>query len=261
MINKLKITPKLTMVFILFAGILLLGLIIPAYFNARAALRTAAVSERLSSALEKEDTINSWISDHIHTIEDIASQESLRQAIGTFTTASPESVEALEAYEFIQSNLKTWAGENHRFFSLQVINPISGQILISTEPVDEGKFKEEEAYFLNGLHGGTVQNPEYDLALGRVIMVSAAPILATNDSQVIAVLAGPLNMDTMNEIVERRTGLLQTDDTFLVNKSSLFVTQPHLISDPAVLQRGLHTEAVTLCLEHNNGVIEFDRLS
>jgi len=56
---------------------------------------------------------------------------------------------------------------------------------------------------------------------------------------VIAVLAGPLNMDEMNAIIQRRSGLHQTDDAFLVNTSSLFVTQPRLYPDPAILQRGI----------------------
>ena len=256
MMKKLKITPKLTLLFIIFSGILLLALSIPAYIIARNALRAAAVAERLSSAVEKEDALNSWVNDHTHTLEDIASQQALRAAIETYMSTSPDSTDSIAAHDLILANLKTWAGENHRFFSLQVINPQNGQILISTEASDVGKFKEEEPFFLNGLRGSYVQNPQYDFALGRVIMVSAAPVTAISNQSVVAVLAAPLNMDAMNAIFEQRTGLHKTDDTFLVNNSSLFVTQPHLISDPAVLQRGLHTEAVTLCLEHNSGEIE-----
>jgi PAS domain S-box-containing protein len=61
-------------------------------------------------------------------------------------------------------------------------------------------------------------------------------------------------MDEMNAIIQRRSGLHQTDDAYLVNTSNLFVTQPRLITDPAVLQRGVHTEAVNRCLAHNSGV-------
>jgi len=59
----------------------------------------------------------------------------------------------------------------------------------------------------------------------------------------------------MNEIIVRRTGLHQSDDAYLVNTSSLFVTQPRFIADPAVLQRGVHTEAVERCLARNSGVV------
>ena len=71
-------------------------------------------------------------------------------------------------------------------------------------------------------------------------MTGAAPIFSP-DEKVIAVLAGLLNMDEMNIIIQRRSGLHQTDDAFLVNSSNLYVTQPRLNPDPAVLQRGVHT--------------------
>jgi PAS domain S-box-containing protein len=51
--------------------------------------------------------------------------------------------------------------------------------------------------------------------------------------------------------------LHQTDDTFLVSASNLFVTQPRFISDPAVLRRGIHTEAVKRCLLHEDGALAY----
>ena len=35
----------------------------------------------------------------------------------------------------------------------------------------------------------------------------------------------------------------------------MFVTQPRLLLNPAILKRGVHTEAVNLCLEKNSGII------
>jgi PAS domain S-box-containing protein len=62
----------------------------------------------------------------------------------------------------------------------------------------------------------------------------------------------------METIVSRRTGLHQSDDSFLVTTSNLFATQPRLIPDLAVLQIGIHTQAVTNCLLHSSGVLEAD---
>src|SRR5512132_3197174 len=60
----------------------------------------------------------------------------------------------------------------------------------------------------------------------------------------------------MNAIINRRTGLHETDDAYLVNTSNLFVTQPRFIDNPAVLQRGVYTEAVTRCLNKQSGEVE-----
>jgi hypothetical protein len=70
--------------------------------------------------------------------------------------------------------------------------------------------------------------------------------MKTDDGRVTAVLAAPLKLEQMNEIILRRTREHDTDDAFLVNPSNLFVTQPRLISDPAVLQRGNERMTVTV---------------
>jgi PAS domain S-box-containing protein len=253
LMKKLGITPKLTLIFVLFAGAVLVGLGIPAYNNGRTALEAATVSELLSTAMEKQAALDSWVADRQHSIGDIANQGQLQETVTALIAAAPGSADARRLHADLVRQLGNWAGGVHRFLSLEVIDAATGRVLAATEAIEEGKFREEQPYFINGLQAGYVQNPYYDLARQRPSMTAAAPILSS-DGQVIAVLAGPLNLDEMNVIIQRRSGLHQTDDAFLVNTSNLFVTQPRLNLDPAVLQRGIHTEAVNLCLAHKNGV-------
>jgi len=255
--NRLGITPKLTLVFVLFAGAVLVGLSIPAYNNGRAALEAATVSELLTTALEKQAALNTWVADRQHSIGDIANQAHLREAVTTLIVAAPGSSDAGRAHADLVTDLGNWAGEGHRFLFFEVIDAASGRVLAATDASEEGKFKEEQPYFINGLQAAYVQNPYYDLARQRPSITAAAPVLSA-DGRVVAVLAGPLNMDEMNAIIQRRSGLHQTDDAYLVNTSNLFVTQPRLINDPAVLQRGTHSEAVNRCLAHISGVASYD---
>jgi signal transduction histidine kinase len=263
--KSLRITPKLTLAFILFAGVLLVSLSIPAYIQSRAALQTAAISERVATALEKEAALKSWIADRQHNIDDIANTRVIREHYLAFSKSVPGSPQALAEHDLLIEALQEWAGEGHPFQSLMVMDALTGRVMASTDPAEEGKFKEEQPYFIRGLQGSYVQNPTYDIASQRSIMTAAAPIVSADaqkldggGGQVMAVLAGSLNMDEMNQIVLRRTGLLQTDDSFLVNTSNLFVTQPRLISEKAVLQRGIHSAAVESCLERRSGVMVMD---
>jgi PAS domain S-box-containing protein len=252
--KRLRIATKLTMIFVLFAGAVLVGLGIPAYRNGHNALKAATYSELLTTALEKQAALNSWVNDRQHGISDIANLSHLQENVSVLFAAAPGSLEAGLAHDEIVTNLENWAGAGHRFLSLEVIDAASGRVLVSTDALEEGKYREEQPYFINGLQAAYVQNPYYDLARQRPGMTAAAPIHSL-DERVIAVLAGPLNMDEMEAIILRRSGLHQTDDAYLVNTSNLFVTQPRLNPDPSVLQRGVHTEAVNLCLAHTNSVI------
>jgi PAS domain S-box-containing protein len=254
-IRNINITFKLTVAFILFAGISLIGLSIPAYLKGRESLRLATISELVSTSLEKQSALNAWISDRQHTINVIAKHKYLGELVSTFIASPQNAANQAVNKDGIISILKDWSGYGHNFLNLQVIDAETGQIIVSTEPKDVGKFREDQPFFIEGRWSSYTQNPYYDLSLQRPIMTASAPILSS-EGKPIAVLAGQLDLDELNEIILRRTGLHQSDDVFLVNSAQFFITQPRLIPDPAVLKRGVYTEAVNACLKQTNGEID-----
>ena len=81
--RNINITFKLTIAFILFAGLLLIGLSIPAYLKGRESLRAATISELESTSLEKQSALKAWISNRQHTISDIASHKYLGEMVAS----------------------------------------------------------------------------------------------------------------------------------------------------------------------------------
>ncbi|MFH2116231.1 MAG: PAS domain S-box protein, partial [Spirochaetota bacterium] len=73
------------------------------------------------------------------------------------------------------------------------------------------------------------------------------------DGNLIAVLAGHVNLAEMSEIMMQRCGLSATEKTCLVNKFNFFVTDPGLEPGPA-LKKAVYTDGVKAGLEHQNGV-------
>jgi PAS domain S-box-containing protein len=254
-LRNINITFKLTIAFVLFAGILLLGLSIPAYLIGRESIRNATVSELESTSLEKQSALEAWISNRKHTIRDLASHKYMGEMIASLLDSSRNEQTQIASREAVLSILNDWSGIDHNFVNLQVIDVHNGQIILSTDPNDIGKFREDQSFFIDGMKSAYIQNPYYDLSTQKPIMTASAPIISLQ-GKVIAVLAGSLNMVELNEIILRRTGLHQSDDVFLANSSHFFITQPRLIPDPAVLSRGIYTEAVTDCLNQTNGEID-----
>ena len=253
--KRLMITPRLTLIFILFAGTMLLVLGLTAYFEARSSLYNATISELLSTSLEKESALGDWVAANQLSISSLANHTHLREMAATLVTTAPASAEADAAAADILSDLANWVGEGNRYLHLEIIDAETGKVIVATDPQQTGKYRESDPYFLEGLQNTNVQNPVFDLVQQRAVMTAGAPIYA-RDGALIAVLGGQLNMDAMSRIVERRTGLRQTDDAFLVNPANLVVTQPHLISDASVLQRGLWSEAIERCLAYSSGVLQ-----
>ena len=251
---KLGIIPKLTLVFVIFAAVLIASLGLLVFRNARSSLQTANISGLLSTALEKETALDAWVEERQDDTAAIAASPHLRDEVMRLRSAAPDSEEARAAYDRLVAGFAPYVKPQGVFLEVMALDPETGEVLVSTNPAEKGKFKENRPYFINGRDGSYVQNVYYSITLQAPAMTASAPI-RSEDGSLLAVLAARLNLEEMNAIIARHTGLHQSDEAFLVNTSSLFVTQPRLIPDPAVLQRGVHTEAVDRCLERSSGVI------
>jgi PAS domain S-box-containing protein len=197
--------------------------------------------------------LNAWAQDRQLDITALTHSPDLREGV-TALVAAPGSTEAQVARDRLARELQTWARPGQQYLTLLVIEAETGRVIAATDPSEEGKFKEDRPYFINDKNNPYVQNVYYPPASQEATMTAAAPFRSTG-GQLLAVLAGHLNLAEMNAIIQRRTGLHQTDDVFLVNTSNLFVTQPRFITDPAVLRRGIHIEAIKRCLAGASGVI------
>lgn len=250
----MKLTPRLALAFIIYAGTLFVVLGLLAYNSGRESLRSATISELEATALEKEAALNQWIEDKEADIATLAADPVIVQAASIMLMESDNSPEFREAHDLLTASInpRLLSGE---FLEVSLIHPQTGQVIASTNPIEEGKFKEDRPYFLEGRSGPYVQNLYYSIGPQSIAQTAAAPLLAPG-GELVGVLAARLDLEDMNEIISRRTGLRATDEAYLVNTSSLFATQPRSLSDPAVLRRGVHTQDIRQCLQQESGVLE-----
>jgi PAS domain S-box-containing protein len=262
---KLNIMQKQTLAFVLFAFVVLVAVGTLAYNSGRDALYVSTVSDLLSLRNEKEAALDAWVTDAQLDTATLAASPRLRDAVAALVSAAPNSpspalsgVEGAQvAHDRVVAELLPWAGLGHNFLALSVLGAESGEVIAATDASEEGKLKEDCPYFFNGLYGPYVQNPYYAQEFQGPAMMASAP-LRSADGRLLGVLVARLHLSEMNAIINRRTGQHQTDDAYLVNAASLFVTQPRLVADPAVLQRGVHTEYVKRCLAGESGTMLAD---
>jgi PAS domain S-box-containing protein len=250
---RLKLTPKVTLVFVTFAALLLVSVGVLAYSKGRAALHDATTSELLAVAIEKEAALIRWVTESQDNLAILTSSQLLRDDLMALRQSLPDSDSHQPAHDRLIAELQPWISIG-KFQTLLVLDPVEGRVIAATNSAEEGKFREYQPYFIQGRKGPYLQGPYYALQLQEPAITAAAPIRAAN-GQLLGVLAGRLNLAELNELIQRRTGEHETDDAHLVNRSNLFVTQPRFVSDPAVLQHGVHTEIVRRCLAGTSGVI------
>jgi PAS domain S-box-containing protein len=242
------ITPQLTLAFVLFAVLILSGVGFFVYTSGQATLQEVTTAGLLSTALEKQAALNGWVGDRESELVQLARSPGFLAIVSAYVGAVPTGA----ARGPLADELRNWAGPGLPYLELALLDPGTGQVQISSTPAEEGTFQADQPYFINGKTGPFVQNPSYSDSQLTLAMTISAPLKA-GDGRLLGVLAGRLNLVEMAAIITRRTGGYQTDDAYLVNPSNLFVTQPRLLSDPAVLQGGVNTEPVKLCLAKTSG--------
>lgn len=251
---RLGITSKLTLALVLFAAVLVSGLGALANQNGRTALQGAIQSESLQKALDEQLALDNWVNDRLSHLVTLSNTPSLLEIMETLADAAPGSPEAQIAHDRMVSELIPAVTFSHSFFTIFVLEPKQAQVIVSTDPSEEGKFRETLAYFINGKNGPFVQNVYFSVSLQKPAMTASAPLISKY-GRLLGVLVGRMNLDELNAIMQQRTGLRNTDDTFLVNTSNQFVTTPRLSPESAILRTGIRTEAVTRCLAHESGII------
>jgi PAS domain S-box-containing protein len=251
---KLRLTSRIVLYFVLLATVVLAVVGVLSYRSGNESLKAAAISEMLAAAIEKEAALDTWIEERLDDIVQISSPADVAEKAANLVAAAPASEEARSAHAIVLDELEPHlVGHRGAYLELFVMEPAGGKVVASTSPAEEGKFKLGHPYFDNGKTNLYLQAPYHSVEMAAPAMTVAIPLRATN-GWVVAVLAARLDLAAMNTIVQRRTGLRQTEDAFLFNAEQFPVTQPRFIREPVVLRCKLDTEAVRRCAARQSGV-------
>jgi signal transduction histidine kinase len=260
----LGITSKLTLVFVLFAAVLLTTVGTLSYDSGRAALQAATISELLATTSEKQAALESWIEERQAAIAGLAGVPGIAGSVAAFIAAdsaappeapTPPALQAARARVLQELNARV--GPERRYLVLLVLDPATGTVIAATDPREEGTLKADQPFFINGKRGPYMQSLHYSLMGDSPMMIASAPLMSP-EGQLLAVLVGHLQPTEVNTIVGRLAGQHETEDAFLVDSASQFVTEPRFISDPVVLRRVIQTEASKRCLVGDNGALLTD---
>jgi PAS domain S-box-containing protein len=251
---KLRLTSRIVLYFVLLATVVLAVVGVLSYRSGNESLKAAAISEMLAAAIEKEAALDTWIEERLDDIVQISSPADVAEKAANLVAAAPASEEARSAHAIVLDELEPHlVGHRGAYLELFVMEPAGGKVVASTSPAEEGKFKLGHPCFDNGKTNLYLQAPYRSADMAAPAMTVAIPLRATN-GWVVAVLAARLDLAAMNTIVQRRTGLRQTEDAFLFNAEQFPVTQPRFIREPVVLRCKLDTEAVRRCAARQSGV-------
>ena len=200
----------------------------------------------------KRNILNLWINDSARSLEELAQRPLVKRyaaELAAHEKSGPEYEPAMRNFvaEHLLPRLK-YGG----FTELFLLNPQNAEILVSTDRRDIGKRREEERFFIQGKTRTYVQEVYYSYTERRTTMTIGTPVTDRN-GDLVAVLAGHLDLSELSNIMKQQSELRQTKDTYLVNSFNFFVTEPRFTKDYA-LKKAVYTEGVQNALAGKSGV-------
>ncbi len=120
--------------------------------------------------------------------------------------------------------------EREQLFEAVFLMDADGRVILSTDPAQQGKILNQERFFIEGGTRSYVQPPSYSPSLEAVTIHTSRPII-NETGNLIAVLAGRANMDTLSEIMRERAGLGETGETYLVGTNNALLTASRFVDE------------------------------
>lgn len=248
----MKLNTKLSLIFLLLtiAPALVVGYL--SFYNGRCTIEENTISHLVSTNLLKEAEYERWVHDSAQLIEMIAISPFFKNTFPTIQAAhDPTDLSHEAAHQRIKEHLNPVL-EKGTFWELFILRASDGLLMVSTDRRQEGKYKDNRPFFINGKKGTFIQNVYYGMSIQKPAMTVSTPLKDLN-GETIAVLAGRLDLSQLSKIMEKRSGLSETEDTYLVNKFNFYVTEPRFGKDYA-LRKSIHTQGVAEALQQKDGV-------
>jgi signal transduction histidine kinase len=130
---------------------------------------------------------------------------------------------------------------------------LDGVVLASSDESQLGKIVTAQPYYEPSLNEGYVQPPYYQLGTNELAIVMTHQVIDEN-GQLIGVLAGQVNLDVLTEIMQSRTGLGETGETYLVSlQNNYFLTASRYADEGFIQTRAYHSEGIDRALTGEDG--------
>jgi methyl-accepting chemotaxis protein len=244
--QSISLRNRLLLAFILLATlpVLLTGSIATAV--SRQGLRDGVFNELEAVAILKENAIKDWLNVVQSHLGLVYQDRLVRQSIYALLQDVPNI--ALGQNQ-LRNELVGFNNRSNYYVEIFVMND-EGEILLSTDSLQEGKIQINQNFFQEGFRGPYVSPPSYEVSFSSYSIVVAEPIV-TSTGVTIGVLAGRVNLSTLSDIMQQASGLGGAGETYLVSSNSAVLTSL-IHSDFVPGETYIRTEGVTNAIRNKN---------
>jgi two-component system sensor kinase len=211
------------------------------------------VSEQMNSVLQlKIAALNSDLGNAQSALRTIVGHTDTAQtAVALLTASTPDSA----SQSSIQESLNNFIAAKGTAFTEYYVYDHNGVIVVSTDSHQLGKLVRTQPYFEASLKDEYIQPPYYEIGSNSLAVILTEPFKDTSGN-VVGVLAGRLNMDTLAAVMTERAGLGNTGETYLISPENNYLVTPSRF-DGYPLNRSYHSLGIDSALAGGSGSSEY----
>ncbi|RME06063.1 MAG: GAF domain-containing protein, partial [Anaerolineae bacterium] len=222
-----------------------------AFLLARATLTRSVYTQLDSVATLKEDAMLRWLEHEQESLLVLSQSSQIASGLEKMQSATPDSQSYFTARDTLRTFLRSYRAHEEEIAEAFLMSPVGGEVLVSTTPANEGSYRTTDEYYTQGRKATYTQHFYPSPLTGETTVTIATPIL-NDEGTLLGVLAVHLNMDALNTILQERSGLGETGETYLVDKFNNFITQAQF--GARAFPRGVHTVGIDTALSGEDGV-------
>ncbi len=177
----------------------------------------------------KVNQLHSWISERVADINNISSDHDLIRLGTVISKTSYDSNDQI-ILDNCRNVLNRYLRNYPDYFEFFVINPINGNIIVSTQSFKEGESRSNHEFFTKPMASGDIALMDiyYSKSLSDLTMTYSKPIYGKGDSgkTIVGILVAHINLNnSLYKLLLERVGLGETGETLIVNKDAIALNQ------------------------------------
>ena len=249
----MTLSTRLILFFLLLSMVPMAAIGYIGFHNGLQTIEQDTINHLVSLNRSKEAEFNRWIKGSQSQIKALAQRPLVRELAAQLNS----DVISEKVYQKLRENIiddhfaasiKAGIG----FIDLSMLNKTDGCVMVSTDPRLEGKFRENESFFIEGRKRTFVDEVTYALTTEEMVMHISTPIV-DGRGKLIAVLSGHVDWKEMCNIMRLGSDVSQSQETYLVNRFNYFVTEGRF-AKAYPLKKTVYTRGTEACLAQRSGV-------
>lgn len=214
------------------------------YISSRG-LTTDSFDQLESVATLKENQVRTWLNTLQTSLELVFADQASVQRVANVINAEEDNDVFIEKAK-LRFDLGRYNGLSGYFTEIFIMDT-NGVVALSTIKDQEGKIFSNQVFFTEGIKGPYINSPIFEPSFSNYSIIISQPLVGQN-GKALGVLAGRVNLATLNDIMSERAGLGETGETYLVNAN--FAVLTNLRFQETILGKTyIRTDGVTNAIE------------